>query len=86
MTRQKAKATNRKKVEDNTPKSKDLRLLLKTTFQKELENLPSYLEELDPKDRINFLVKMMPFIMPKVESVHHELGEPQYNPFRLGGF
>lgn len=54
----------------------DLREHLKTIFQKEIEKLPETLENLEPKERLNILCKMMPFILPKTESVKHDAGEP----------
>jgi len=54
----------------------DLRAKLKTVMQKEIERLPETLEALEPKERINILCKLMPFIFPKVEAVHPTQGEP----------
>jgi hypothetical protein len=53
-----------------------LRESLKTIMQKEIERLPETLESLEPKERLNVLCKLMPFIFPKVESVHPTEGEP----------
>jgi len=47
----------------------DLRDKLKSIMQKEIEKLPETLEALEPKERINILCKLMPFVFPKVESV-----------------
>ena len=54
----------------------DLRNTLKEMMQKELEQLPATLKELDPKERLNILVKLMPFVFPKIEAIHHTDGEP----------
>jgi len=54
----------------------DLRDKLKSIMQKEIERLPETLEALEPKERINILCKLMPFIFPKVEAVHPTQGEP----------
>lgn len=54
----------------------DLRDKLKSIMQKEIEKLPETLEALEPKERINILCKLMPFIFPKVEAVHPTQGEP----------
>jgi len=54
----------------------DLRDKLKSIMQKEIEKLPETLEALEPKERINILCKLMPFVFPKVESVHPQEGEP----------
>ena len=54
----------------------DLRDKLKSIMKKEIERLPNTLEALDPKERINILCKLMPFVFPKVEAVHPTEGEP----------
>lgn len=53
-----------------------LRETLKTIMQKEIERLPETLETLEPKERLNVLCKLMPFVFPKVNSVHPNNGEP----------
>ncbi|OFY96732.1 MAG: hypothetical protein A3K10_15705 [Bacteroidetes bacterium RIFCSPLOWO2_12_FULL_31_6] len=53
-----------------------LRETLKKIMQKEIENLPKTLETIEPKERLNVLCKLMPFVFPKVESVHPTQGEP----------
>ena len=53
-----------------------LRETLKTIMQKEIEKLPETLEALDPKERINVVCKLMPYVFPKVETVHPTEGEP----------
>ena len=54
----------------------DLRQVLKAIMQKEIERLPETLEALDPKERLNVVCKLMPYIFPKVETVHPTEGEP----------
>ena len=56
--------------------TKDLRETLKTIMQKEIERLPETLEALDPKERLNIVCKLMPYVFPKVEAVHPKEGEP----------
>lgn len=53
-----------------------LRETLKSIMQKEIQKLPETLETLEPKERLNILCKLMPFIFPKVEAVHPTEGEP----------
>jgi hypothetical protein len=53
-----------------------LRETLKTIMQKEIEKLPETLEALEPKERLNVVCKFMPFVFPKVETVHPTEGEP----------
>lgn len=54
----------------------DLRANLKNIIQSEIERLPELLEELEPKDRLNFVLKLMPFVFPKTKSISHTIGEP----------
>ena len=53
-----------------------LRETLKNIMQKEIEKLPETLETLDPKERLNVVCKLMPYVFPKVETVHPTEGEP----------
>lgn len=48
---------------------------IKETFRSEVERLPELLEELSPKERINIILKLMPYLMPTVKSVHYTEGE-----------
>lgn len=54
----------------------NLRDSLKEIMQKELSKLPETLEALEPKERLNFVCKLMPFVFPKVKTVHPTEGEP----------
>jgi len=54
----------------------DLRKDLKSIMKKEIEKLPDYLESLEPKERINLIIKLIPFVFPKVQPVHPKEGEP----------
>ena len=62
-------------ITNDNPHTNDLRRLLKDIFRREIERLPEYLQSLETKDRVNVLCKMLPFVLPKVESVHFEEGE-----------
>ena len=54
----------------------DLRDTLKSIMQKEIDKLPETLEALEPKERLNVLCRLMPYVFPKVETVHPKNGEP----------
>lgn len=54
----------------------NLRDNLKSIMQKEIEKLPETLEALDPKERLNIVCRLMPYVFPKVETVHPKNGEP----------
>ena len=62
--------------ENNKPLTGSIRETLKDLMQKELEQLPETLKDLEPVQRLNILCKFMPYVLPKVESVTHTLGEP----------
>ena len=54
----------------------ELRDTLKTIMQDEIEKLPETLEHLEPKERLNVICKLMPFVFPKVNTVSSSDGEP----------
>ena len=56
--------------------TKELRSVLKDVLYEEIDRLPERLDELDTKDRLQLLVKLMPFVFPKVQSVSQSLDEP----------
>lgn len=62
--------------EYDKPLTGNIRDTLKDLMQKELEQLPETLKDLDPVQRLNVLCKLMPYVLPKTESVKHTLGEP----------
>ena len=49
--------------------TKELRKTLKGIIANELERLPQTLDELPGKERLELLIKLLPFCMPKVESI-----------------
>lgn len=54
----------------------DLRDSLKEVIQKEIKKIPEQLEALEPKERLNFVCKLMPYVFPKVHTVSIREGEP----------
>jgi len=64
------------KIEYNKPLTGNIRDTLKEMIQKEITNLPDTLKELDPVQRLNIICKLIPYVLPKVESVTHTQGEP----------
>jgi vacuolar-type H+-ATPase subunit I/STV1 len=65
------------KPEYNKPLVNNIRDTLKDLMQKELENLSETLKDLEPVQRLNVLCKLIPYVLPKVEAVHSEKGEPE---------
>lgn len=56
--------------------TRELREILKTFVAEELEGLPERIRTLNEKDRVELLIKLLPYVLPKVESVSHSYGEP----------
>ena len=56
--------------------TKELRTLLKDILYQELEQIQKRLELLEPKERIELLIKLMPYVLPKTTSVSHKTNEP----------
>ena len=67
------------KPEYNKPLVGSIRDILKEQMQKELEQLPETLKNLEPVQRLNILCKLIPYVLPKVEAVHSEKGEPEHD-------
>lgn len=49
--------------------TRELRESLKAVLSSELDRLPETLSSLPPKDRLEIVVRLMPFAMPKVDSI-----------------
>jgi len=56
--------------------TKELRSVLKDILYQELEQLQEHLETLKPRERVELLIKLMPYVLPKVTSVSHTTNEP----------
>jgi hypothetical protein len=53
-----------------------LRSILKNLLADELETMPTLLEKLPPKERLELVVKLMQYVMPKIETVSMSAQEP----------
>ena len=56
--------------------TKELRSLLKDVMYDEIGALQERLDALNPKERVELLIKLMPYALPKVTSVSHTTNEP----------
>jgi len=56
--------------------TKELREVLKNFVYSELAALPETLAALPTEKRADILVKILPFVLPKVDSVNYSNGEP----------
>lgn len=55
--------------------TKELRAALKNILHQEIELLTEHFNKLEPKDRLELLVKLLPFALPKVEPESYQIGE-----------
>ena len=64
--------------EKGTPNrlTKELRTILKDVLYNELENIEELLDSLETKERLDMLIKLMPFALPKVDKIGHTDNEP----------
>lgn len=53
----------------------ELRNELKNILAKEIQKLPENLAKLHNKQRVDVLLKLLPFVFPKVDTVQYEQGE-----------
>ena len=56
--------------------TKELRSTLKDVLFREIEKIEDRLDLLDLKDRLELLIKLMPYALPKVTSISHKTNEP----------
>jgi hypothetical protein len=56
--------------------TKELRTVLKDIVYRELESIELRLDELEPKERIELTIKLMPYVFPKLDSISHSTNEP----------
>lgn len=52
----------------------ELKEALKTILDAELEKVQEYLELLEPKERLDFVAKLLPYVVPKQSEVDHKNG------------
>ena len=55
--------------------TKEMREVLKGVVANELDTLGQRLEELEPRDRLEVFIKLLPFVLPKTQSIAHTKGE-----------
>jgi hypothetical protein len=64
--------------ESGTPNTltKEMRTILKGIISKELESIPETLQKIEPEKRLEIVLKLLPFVLPKVENVPMTINEP----------
>lgn len=55
--------------------TKELREALKAVISDEIQALPAYLRKLDDKERVDALIKLMQFVLPKLDTINAFSGE-----------
>ncbi len=48
--------------------TQDVRALLKELVSKEISNIDNLLKDAEPKDRLEFIVRLLPYTLPKFED------------------
>lgn len=73
-----AKGTKTGGRELGTPNklTKELRNALKDIVYSEIEKIQQNFDKLDSKERIELLIKILPYVLPKVEKVNYRINEP----------
>lgn len=56
--------------------TKELRSILKEVIYKELGSIEERLNQIEPKERIELMIKLMPYVFPKVQSESYKINEP----------
>ena len=56
--------------------TKEIRIVLKDLIFDELENIQVHLEKMEPKQRLELIIKLLPYVLPKIETVSHLVNEP----------
>lgn len=55
--------------------TRELRQVLKNIIHQEIQNLPDTFSQLEPKERVELLVKMLPYALPRVNPESYALSE-----------
>ena len=56
--------------------TKEVRAVLKEVVFDEMSQIHLHFEKLDPKERIELLIKLIPYVCPKIQTASHSLNEP----------
>ena len=68
--------------EKGTPNklTREMRTAIKDVLADEIEKIPELLNSLDDRSRLEMIIRLLPFVLPRVESVSMNQGEP-FDPF-----
>lgn len=54
----------------------EIRSVLKQIVNDEISTLPERLSQMPPGERTAMLLKLLPYVLPQMQSVQHDQGEP----------
>ena len=54
----------------------EMRDILKNVMLNRLSKIDELLDQLPPKEQMDILVKLMPYVFPKLETISHKTNEP----------
>ena len=61
--------------------TKELRTIFKNIVYYELDSIEERLENLNERERIDVLLKLLPYVLPKIEKAHFSTHEPMEYDF-----
>lgn len=61
----------------------EAKVLIQKIVSKELENIDTLLEKLEPKERIDAVIKLLPYFMPKQTEIIIEPKEFKHEPLTI---
>ena len=56
--------------------TKEIRTVLKDLIYRELDEIQEHLDSLEPKQRIELVIKLIPYVLLKVDNISHSANEP----------
>jgi len=56
--------------------TKEYRMLLKNILYSELEKIPEYQNPLQPKEKLEVIIKLLNYVIPKVNPINSSSDEP----------
>lgn len=59
------------------------KVIVEKVISNEIDNLPALLAKLTAKDRVNALIKLLPFVMPKQAEISIDTPVHQFLPIAL---
>ena len=56
--------------------TRELRKDLKSILESEINQIPELLSQIkNPERKLNFILKLMPYVLPKMKTIYHTEGE-----------